>query len=477
VYFSSEINIGNLRIGGANPVCVQSMTNTDTMDTYATVQQIQELVEAGCGLVRIATRNIKEAHNLKEIKSALLKSGIVIPLVADVHFNPKIAEIAAKHVEKVRINPGNYYSTSGDNYLLEEKLLPLLKICKDHDTIIRIGVNHGSLSERMLYDFGNTALGMVESLMEFVEVCKKHDFSNLVLSVKASNVKMMIEANLLLVERLKEKNLFFPIHLGVTESGNEEEGRIKSAAGIGYLLSHGIGDTVRVSLAEKPVNEVPVARMLVENYGTRLDNSLANTPEILLINARNNLSKRPLVITNSNSSFSDISLSDNNGNDYMEIVIARFDYENYSFDKQIIAASVDVTNFLYNNQIDGIHLQNNCNSEEKNAQITLKILQVLGLRISEAEYIACPTCARTSIDLVNCLTDLKKQTSHFIGLKFAVMGCAINGPGEMADSDYGILGVGNNVVSLYKGKEVVIKQVPIEKAVSELLDIIKENSG
>ena len=280
-YLSSIVNIGNVTLGVKNPVRIQSMTTTNTMDTDATVSQIVELALAGCDFVRVTTQNINEAENLSNIKFELKKQGINIPIIADVHFNPKVAEIAAKIVEKVRINPGNYINNNklfsivrgvddvdADNEI-EQNLVPLLNICKQHGTAIRIGVNHGSLSSRILYKYGNTALGMVESIMEFVNICHKNKFNNLVLSLKASNVIVMIEANMLLVKKMNEKGFHYPIHLGVTEAGSDEDGRIKSAAGIGYLLAHGIGDTIRVSLTENPIEEIPVAIKLASYYGRK----------------------------------------------------------------------------------------------------------------------------------------------------------------------------------------------------------------
>ncbi|MCX6244479.1 MAG: (E)-4-hydroxy-3-methylbut-2-enyl-diphosphate synthase [Bacteroidetes bacterium] len=374
------VNIGDVPLGGNNPIRVQSMTSTDTMDTNATVEQAIRMIEAGCEYVRIAVPGIREAENLKNIKRELRKRGFKTPLIADVHFNPKIAEVAAALVEKVRINPGNYIKSakryaqsamrkaqSEEPFEIEqihERIGPLLKICRDHGTALRIGTNHGSLSERIMERFGDTPQGMVESALEYVRICEGHDFQNIVLALKASNVKVMIAANRLLVERMKEEGMNYPIHLGVTEAGSGEDGRIKSAIGIGSLLADGIGDTIRVSITEDPEFEIPVA------YG---------------------------------------------------------------------------------------------------------ILQAAGARITRTEFIACPSCARTLFNIQETLERIKSRTGHLTGLKIAVMGCIVNGPGEMADADYGYVGAGKGKVMLYKGREVVKKNVDESVAVEELINLIKES--
>ena len=367
-FLTRVVNIGNVPLGGNNPIRVQSMTNTDTRDTEATVSQAIRMIEAGCEYVRIAVPGIREAENLINIKNELRKRGYQTPLIADVHFNPKIAEIAAAIVEKVRINPGNYGGSGiEDKFELEQiydRIEPLLKICKEHGTALRIGTNHGSLSARIMNKFGDTPEGMVESALEFVRICEAMDFHDIVLGMKASNVKVMIAANRLLVERMKKENMNYPIHLGVTEAGSGEDGRIKSAIGIGSLLADGIGDTIRVSITEDPEFEIPVA------YG---------------------------------------------------------------------------------------------------------ILQAAGVRITKTEFISCPSCARTLFNIQDVLEKVKVRTSHLTGLKIAVMGCIVNGPGEMADADYGYVGAGKGKVMLYKGTEVVKKNVDEGDALEELILLIKEN--
>jgi (E)-4-hydroxy-3-methylbut-2-enyl-diphosphate synthase len=356
-------------MGGDAPVRIQSMTNTDTMDTFTTVEQCKRLADEGCEIIRITAQGVKEAENLAHIKSSLIQQGYDIPLVADIHFQPRSAEIAAEIVEKIRINPGNYVNFDKNNLSAEdeknqiiEKISPLLEICKKHKTIIRVGVNHGSLSERILEKFGNTPQGMVESAMEFVHIIHGLKFDDLVLSMKASRVKTMVDATRLLVSRLQAENFDYPIHLGVTEAGDGEDGRIKSAIGIGSLLLDGIGNTIRVSLTEKPENEIPVAKA---------------------------------------------------------------------------------------------------------------ILQSCGVRVFTAEYIACPTCGRTQYDVESVLQEVKRRTKHLKGLKIAVMGCIVNGPGEMADADFGYVGAGPGKVVIYKGKNPVRKHVDASIAVDVLMDVIE----
>jgi (E)-4-hydroxy-3-methylbut-2-enyl-diphosphate synthase len=366
-------------LGGNNPVRVQSMTNTNTLDTEATVSQAIRMINAGCEYVRIAVPGIREAVNLKNIKKDLRKRGYQTPLIADVHFNPNIAEISASIVEKVRINPGNYvdkkkkfepgYWMIEKNYNHElneiaKRIAPLISICKEHGTAIRIGTNHGSLSSRIMERYGDTPEGMVESALEFARLFRRFDFHDLVLGMKASNIKVMISANRLLVDRMKAEQMNYPIHLGVTEAGSGEDGRLKSAIGIGSLLADGIGDTIRVSLTENPEYEIPVA---------------------------------------------------------------------YS------------------------------------------ILQATGVRITKTEFVSCPTCARTLFNIQEVLERIKALTGHLKGLKIAVMGCIVNGPGEMADSDYGYVGSGKGRVTLYKGQEVIKRDVDESIALEELIALIKEN--
>lgn len=373
---SRQIKIGNLTMGGGAPVRVQSMTNTDTMDTMATVEQTLRMVDAGCELVRITAPDVKAAENLYNIKNELLKRGCEVPLVADIHFNPKAAEVAATIVEKVRVNPGNYTDRNtgkvhfseqeyNDELLrIGDKMSTLIDICKQHHTAMRIGINHGSLSERIMSRYGNTPEGMAQSAVEFAEVCRRQDYHDLVFSMKASNVKFMVQSTRRFVEKMHEMDMDYPIHLGVTEAGNALQARLKSAAGIGALLIDGIGDTIRVSLTEEPEAEVPVA------------------------------------------------------------------YD---------------------------------------------ILQAVGVRISKAEFIACPSCGRTQYDIQKALEEIKARTQHLKGIKIGVMGCIVNGPGEMADADYGYVGAGHGKITLYKGHTPVKPNIDQQFAVEELVALIKEN--
>lgn len=376
MFKSRQITIGNLTLGGGAPVRVQSMTNTDTMDTQATVRQVLQLVEVGCELVRITAPDVRAAQNLYQIKNELARQGCYVPLVADIHFNPQAAEVAAAIVEKVRVNPGNYTDrNTGKIHFTDqeyndelkrigEKMSHLIEVCKAHNTAMRIGTNHGSLSERIISRYGNTPEGMAQSAVEFAQICRQQDYHKLVLSMKASNVRVMVQSTRLLVQRMQELGMDYPIHLGVTEAGNAMQGRLKSAAGIGALLIDGIGDTVRVSLTEDPVEEIPVA------------------------------------------------------------------YD---------------------------------------------ILQAVGARISQAEYIACPSCGRTQYDIQEALRQIKARTQHLKGIKIGVMGCIVNGPGEMADADYGYVGQGAGKITLYKGRQVMKRNIDQADAVEELVMLIKQN--
>jgi len=379
-FITRVVDIGGVPMGGSNPIRVQSMTNTNTLDTRATVAQAIRMIEAGCEYVRIAVPGIRETQNLKIIKKTLRQKGFKTPVIADVHFNPAIAELAAQIVEKVRINPGNYIDKKGrevepdywmndinynrELHVISDRLEPLLRISKDHGTAVRIGVNHGSLSERIRTRYGDTPKGMAESALEFARICSHHGFDNLVLSLKASNTRVMIQSNRLLIREMRAEGMDYPIHLGVTEAGAGEDGRLKSAIGIGSLLADGIGDTIRVSITEDPEFEIPVA------YG---------------------------------------------------------------------------------------------------------ILQAAGVRITRTEFISCPSCSRTLFKIQDAVETVKTATGHLKGLKIAVMGCIVNGPGEMADADYGYVGGARGKVMLYKGRDLVGKNIPETNAVEGLIQLIKDS--
>lgn len=509
---SQEVKIGDLTIGGDHPVPVQSMTNTNTLDTQATVEQVIRLADAGCDIVRITAPSNREAENLYHIKNNLLQKGINIPIVADIHFTPKAAEVAAPLVEKVRINPGNYVDrnrgkTEWSPMEIEEareriakRLFPLIESCKKHDTTIRIGTNHGSLSERILSMYGNTPEGMVESAMEFVHVVRSFNFHNLVLSMKASNFRDMVMANLLLVDSMLEEGYYYPLHLGVTEAGNGDEARIKSAAGIGSLLARGIGDTIRVSLAEDPVNEVHFGRKLVSDYSRnpRKLGNILNETEIINIKEKGDLKsitgeKHPVVgsgkALNADLQFEDdhfiafnkqgnivkgfeiLNYSENTNS--LQNVIVRKKYQGLSQEELLLHASVDFGLWFTGSKKGGVWIVCDKIDKKELVNFSLKLLQGLGIRFSKAEFIACPTCGRTKFDLFKSFNKVKEKTVHLKGLQIAVMGCIVNGPGEMGDADYGYVGAGPGKVTLYKKGVAVFKNLNEENAVEKLIDLIK----
>ncbi len=492
-FISRQIKIGHVLLGGNQPVRIQSMTNTPTLDTDATVRQVIRLAEAGCELVRITAANIREAENLKNIKAALKQKEIEIPLIADIHFQPKAAEVAAKIVEKIRINPGNYTGSHHQNKKYTEKeyqeeldltaqrLRPLLEICKTYHTVIRIGINHGSLSDRILYRYGNTAEGMVASAMEFIEICSKADFHDLVLSLKSSHVPTMIKANRMMIAKMLEAGYDYPIHLGVTEAGNGEEARVKAAAGIGTLLAAGIGDTIRVSLTEAPVKEIPVAQKLVDYYGRRGDGLTFPDVEFYTLKDKES-SKVPLVITSSKTTNADAEAgslkpekADNTLNPENKIV--RLSYPAIPFEDLLLRVPVDFASYCQSDKPEGIWIENGGRTpDEVLAELALKILQALGLRYTKTEFIACPSCGRTQFDIEKVLEEVKAKMSHLKGLKIAVMGCIVNGPGEMADADFGLMGTGSGKVNLYQKQTPVQQNIPIKEAAEKLVRIISEKA-
>ncbi len=435
---TSNIQVGNIFIGSDYPIRVQTMANTNTNDIDASVDQARRCIEAGAELLRFTTQGIREVESLREIHAQVLTA---VPLVADVHFNSEVADAAAQVVEAVRINPGNY---SKDATKLEERFVHLLDICQKHETAIRIGVNHGSLSERMMDQYGDTPRGMVESVMEFLRIAVEHDFNNIVISVKASNTRVMVETVRLLVKTMDKEHMAFPLHLGVTEAGEGEDGRIKSAVGIGALLADGIGDTIRVSLSEAPENEIPVAQDLVDYFADedsiRYDGSV--TAEVL----------------------------DNIGGN------AEIRYTSYEDDWDLfcLQAAAECGRLLWDYKATELTLVNPNFSENKLNFLSKDILQAARVRIYKTEYISCPGCGRTMFDLQKTVAEVKKATAHLTGLKIAVMGCIVNGPGEMADADYGYVGAGRDRISLYKGKECVLKNIPQEEAVEKLLELINQ---
>ncbi|MBR1717232.1 MAG: (E)-4-hydroxy-3-methylbut-2-enyl-diphosphate synthase [Paludibacteraceae bacterium] len=435
------VEVGNICIGGDNPIRVQTMANTSTNDIDASVEQARRCIEAGAELLRYTTQGLREVESLSQIHEQVLTS---VPLVADVHFQAEVAEAAAKVVEKVRINPGNY---SKDASKLEERFLRLLDICREYGTAIRIGVNHGSLSERMMDRYGDTPEGMVESVMEFLRIAWAQQFMNIVISVKASNTRVMVDTVRLLVKRMARERMDYPLHLGVTEAGEGEDGRIKSAVGIGALLADGIGDTVRVSLSEAPENEIPVARDLVNYFAD--PHSPRYTGEVTA-EVLDQIGDRPTIR-----------------------------YSSMEDDWQLfcLQAAAECGRLLWEYSAGEIELCNPSFSETKLNFLGKDILQASRVRIYKTEYISCPGCGRTLFDLQKTVAEVKKATAHLTGLKIAVMGCIVNGPGEMADADYGYVGAGRDRISLYRGKECVLKNIPQEEAVEQLLKLIESDQN
>lgn len=529
-----EVRVGNTAIGGNNPVRIQSMASTSTMDTEASVAQARRIVDAGAELVRFTAQGVREAANLGEICHRLRESGCDVPLVADIHFNPRAAFAAAEQVEKVRINPGNFVDPgrtfrkieyTDEEYAaelrrLEEALVPFLETCRANDTAIRLGVNHGSLSDRIMSRYGDTPAGMVESAMEFLRVCRSHGFDRVVISIKASNVVVMVETVTRLVEAMDAEEMHYPLHLGVTEAGDGEDGRIKSAVGIGALLREGIGDTIRVSLSEEPEAELPVARKIMDYIdlmataapvvaprdgrfrlgkgmrrmsreigavgGSRVPvvpavDGLTGLKEIdaeAVIAGKVDIAPDDIILLSASGEVPGMTLEA-----AMNILVAegidnpvilRGVYNGPDADTVRLRASIDLGALLLKGFADGIEIVSDALTPDEASRLALAILQSARLRISHTEYIACPGCGRTLFDLQQTLARVKEATSHLKGLKIGVMGCIVNGPGEMADADYGYVGAGVGKISLYKGKECVEKNIPAEEAVSHLVELIKK---
>ena len=613
------VKIGNLKVGGDNSIAIQSMTITDTMDTIATVEESIRMIDAGCELVRITAPSKKEAENLQNIKDELKKRGYTTPIVADIHFTPNAAEIAARIVEKVRINPGNYADkkkfeeieytdkTYNEELLrIKEKFTPLVRICKEYSTAMRIGTNHGSLSDRILSRYGDTPKGMVESAMEFLKICRDEDYHDIVLSMKASNTRVMVQAYRLLVAEMIKKGMNYPLHLGVTEAGEGEDGRIKSAVGIGTLLADGLGDTIRVSLTEAPEFELPVAKNLLSHFDKiknhekikkitdnplhAFDYQKRNTNEVLNIGGKNvpivmadfclkdKITPASFFALGSNYSipldkwhisdmaadyvfvgnhdlnfevpgtlgviynykkwqehkkgypfldakqyllsgkFSDklnviyVCLSDlsnelfvklktdttavlmidtynKNGvaeqrklftellnNEIKTPVIIGRAYGDVSEEQLQLSASVDLGALLLDGLGDGIFIAaENCGSDQSVNSLAFGILQATRTRISKTEYISCPSCGRTLFNLQETTAKIRKVTDHLKGIKIGIMGCIVNGPGEMADADYGYVGTGPGKITLYKEKTVVQKNIPEKESVDALISLIKKH--
>ena len=426
---SLEVKVGNVIIGGDNPIVVQTMCNTHTSDVDASVAQCRRLAAAGAQLIRLTVPSLAQVDSLKEIKSILRGEGIDTPLVADVHFSSEIAIAAAEVVEKVRINPGNFHK---DHEKAREQFAKLVSVCKEHGTAIRIGLNHGSLGDRITNLYGNTPLAMKEAVMEWLKMCVENDFYNVVVSLKASNTFVMVEAYRLLAKEMQESGVVFPLHLGVTEAGNGDGGRIKSAVGISALLSEGIGNTIRVSLTEDPENEIPVAQYLADRYDHRIHSSMVS----LTLEGKK--------------------------------AIAR--YDSPSRERLLLDFSCDFGKRLLDKELDEVELIG-CEDAD---YLVDELMQAARRRFYRPEYIACPGCGRTMYNLEGTFEEVKRRTAHLKGMVIAVMGCIVNGPGEMADADWGYVGEGNGKVSIYKGKSPVLRHVPETEAIDRLLELIEK---
>ena len=446
---SSVAHVGNIAIGGDNPIRIQSMTTTDTNDTEACVAQAKRIIDTGGELVRLTTQGTREAENMKNISARLKQDGYMQPLVADVHFNARVADVAAQYCEKVRINPGNYVDPgrtfkhleyTDEEYQEElrkinERLVPFINICREHHTAVRIGVNHGSLSDRIMSRYGDTPAGIVESCMEFLRIFKRERFDDVVISIKASNTVVMVTSVRLLVQAMDKEDMHYPLHLGVTEAGEGEDGRIKSAVGIGALLTEGIGDTIRVSLSEEPECEIPVARKLVDLI-----------PECTRLRAEAEAGIKDDTIT---------------------LHVDAPDWETLQ-----LKAAMAVGALLIDRKATKLVILTN--SEQcGDDNLSDAILQAARIKFTKTEYISCPGCGRTLYNLQDTIRRIKAATSHLVGLKIGIMGCIVNGPGEMADADYGYVGAGRGKISLYRQKECVAKNIPEEEAVDRLLQLIE----
>ncbi|MBO4871498.1 MAG: (E)-4-hydroxy-3-methylbut-2-enyl-diphosphate synthase [Muribaculaceae bacterium] len=523
------VNVGGVPMGSDYPIRVQSMTNTDTNDIERSAAQCQRIVEAGADFVRLTAQGVREAEGIGMVRNLLRKQGCNVPLVADIHFNPRAAFAAAALTDKVRINPGNFVDPArtfkqltytDEEYQAElqkihDTLLPFIAICREHGTAVRLGVNHGSLSDRIMSRYGNTPAGMVESVMEFLRVFVAEDFHNVVISMKASNVVVMVEAVRRVVAAMDAEGMHFPLHLGVTEAGFGEDGRIKSAVGIGTLMSEGLGDTIRVSLSEDPELEIPVAQKLVEYVTARAGHEPIEghfckgfdplcpphrttrmvdgkrTPLVIANESDEATTLKPdftpdqlgdlfgqvLVITPDNKNIPGSLLAQlhslaDEGNDTP--VIARVHYDDTDLEWLQVKAGADLGPVVMSGLVDGIWIDAPDYPQQDDVlRMAFGILQAARLRMSKTEFISCPSCGRTLFDLQTTVQRVQQATAHLTHLKIGVMGCIVNGPGEMADADYGYVGAGPGRISLYKNKECVEKNIPSEEAIDHLIAIIK----
>ena len=474
------MRIGQTKIGSQHPIAVQSMTNTPTADTQKSVEQIKRIADAGAPIVRLTAQGRREGENLESIVANIREEGYDTAIVADIHFVPEVASIAARYVDKVRINPGNYRTSNGE-------LEALIAQCRERGVALRIGVNHGSLAKRVFDEWGDTPEGMVRSAMEFLEVCRRENFDQVVVSMKSSNTRVMVHAYRLLVEAMEKEGMTYPIHLGVTEAGNGLEGRIKSAVGIGALLSDGIGDTIRVSLTEAPENEVPVAKMLVDHYSSREGvfeilhperyhpTEFVRRTDVMTPITHDELTDEFRVVeAASNNPTAELRAAILNMAQTQPVVVKRR-YEDEDVEAVAVKAAADLGVLFLDGLADGIWVDAPALSADVIRDIELMILQATRVRFSHTEYIACPSCGRTLYDIEKTLADIKSRTSHLKNLKIGIMGCIVNGPGEMADADYGYVGAAAGRITLYKGREIVERNIPQEEAIDRLIELIKAN--
>ena len=476
---SHEVSFGGVTIGGNRPIAVQSMTNTPTADITLSVEQTMRIADAGAEIVRLTAQGKKEGEALAPIMAELHQRGCKAAIVADIHFTPEIAMIAAEAVDKVRINPGNFRTTNGE-------LERLIEICRRRGVALRIGVNHGSLAKRIFDEWGDTPEGMVASAMEFLQMCRRAEFHDVVVSMKSSNTRVMVHAYRLLVEAMAKEGMTYPLHLGVTEAGDGIEGRIKSAVGIGALMADGIGDTLRVSLTEAPENEVPVGRFLATYYNNRtaefeVENMNSYSPTAF--KARTN--HKPITHSEIDDNYTVLEATSDNpthewraailsSNEPRGIVIKRR-YESADIEVVALSAAADMGQLLIDGLAEGIWIDAPALSEEAITDIELMLLQASRLRFTRTEYIACPSCGRTLYDIQSTLANIKARTSHLKDLKIGVMGCIVNGPGEMADADYGYVGSSPEHITLYRGREIVERNIHQSEAIDHLIEIIKRD--
>ena len=474
------MRIGQTKIGSQHPIAVQSMTNTPTADTQKSVEQIKRIADAGAPIVRLTAQGRREGENLESIVAKIREDGYDTAIVADIHFVPEVASIAARYVDKVRINPGHYRTSNGE-------LEALIAQCRERGVALRIGVNHGSLAKRVFDEWGDTPEGMVHSAMEFLRVCRREEFDQVVVSMKSSNTRVMVHAYRLLVEAMESEGMTYPIHLGVTEAGNGLEGRIKSAVGIGALLSDGIGDTIRVSLTEAPENEVPVAKLLVEHYASREGvfevlhperyhpTEFVRRTDVMTPITHDELTDEFCVVEAvSSNPTAELRAAILNMEQTQPVVVKRR-YDEEDVEVVAVKAAADLGVLFLDGLADGIWVDAPALSADKIRDVELMILQAARVRFSHTEYIACPSCGRTLYDIEKTLADIKSRTSHLKNLKIGIMGCIVNGPGEMADADYGYVGAAAGRITLYKGREIVERNIPQEEAIDRLIELIKAN--